>query len=57
MPERTRAQGDHIGYIALIAAVVERQAPLLIDDQGQGELTEVMTLLLIAAPLGRLADC
>ena len=48
----TRAQGDHNGHMALIAAVGERQAPLLIDDQGQGELTEGMTLLRIAAPLG-----
>jgi hypothetical protein len=29
----TGAQGDHIGHIALIAAIVERQAPLLIDNQ------------------------
>jgi len=48
----TRPQGDHIGHIALIAAVVQRQAPLLIDDEGQRKLTEVMPLLLIVAPLG-----
>src|SRR5262249_16012514 len=48
----TRSQGDYFSHIALIAAVVERQAPLFIHDQGQGELTEVMPLLLIAAPLG-----
>ncbi len=34
-----------------MAAVGEMQALLLIDDQGQGELTEVVALLRIAAPL------
>jgi hypothetical protein len=48
----TGAQGDHIGPMALIAAIVERQAPLLIDDQSQRELPEIMTLLLSATPLG-----
>src|SRR5207247_1761810 len=37
--------------MALIEAVVQWQPSLLIDDQGQRELTEVVALLLISAAL------
>jgi hypothetical protein len=47
------AQGDDISHIPLIAAVVEREAPLLIDHQGQGDLAQVVSPLLVPAPLGQ----
>jgi hypothetical protein len=48
----TRAQGAPSGPLALLAAGGERPAPLRLDAQGQGELTERMTLRRLAAALG-----
>jgi hypothetical protein len=52
-PREARSQGDHIWGIARVAAVIERQAPFLSHDQGQGELAQSIALVLIAASLGK----
>jgi hypothetical protein len=51
-PGQARAQGDHIRGMALVAASIEGQAPLLIDDPGQRDLAQVRAPLLGASSLG-----
>src|SRR4029450_12607263 len=48
-PLEARPQGDDIRGMARIAAVVQGEPLLLIDHQGQGDLTQVSALLLVSA--------